>query len=142
MMKHLFYFLSAIVVACSFAACSDDDDMDWMYGDKQNLPGTEWECSILIRGDIPEDLDIEVPQVKETFRFDGSGVTYTTNRLVYDPATQTITGETSTTSQGTYEYNHPHLTISVNGTLIEAEISKKNHIYFWGENGFQEFTKK
>ena len=140
-MKKLFYLFSAIVVACSLAACSDDDN-DWFYGDKQNLPGTEWECSVLIRGNIPEDLEIDIPKVKETFRFDGNSVTYTTNRLVYDPATQTITGETTNTDQGTYEYKHPYLTINVSGMVIEAEISARNRIFFWGVNGFQEFSKK
>lgn len=142
-MKKLFYLFSAMVVACCFTACSNDDDYaDWFYGDQQNLAGTEWESSVLIYGNIPEDLKIDVPKVKETLRFDGSNVTYTANRLVYDPATQTITGETTITDQGTYEYKHPKLTINMNGKVIEADISARNRIYFWGENGFQEFSKK
>lgn len=142
-MKKLFYLFSAMVVSCCFTACSNDDDYaDWFYGDQQNLAGTEWESSVLIYGNIPEDLKIDVPKVKETLRFDGSNVTYTANRLVYDPATQTITGETTITDQGTYEYKHPKLTINMNGKVIEADISARNRIYFWGENGFQEFSKK
>lgn len=140
-MRKLFYLFSAIVLAISFTGCSNDDN-DWFYGDKQNLPGTEWECSVLIRGNIPEDLEIDIPKVKETFRFDGNNVSYTANRLVYDPANQTITGETTTTEQGTYEYKHPNLTININGMVIEAEISARNRIYFWGVNGYQEFIKK
>ena len=44
-MKHLFYLFSIIALAYSFVSCSNDEDTDWQYGDKQELANTEWEST-------------------------------------------------------------------------------------------------
>ena len=137
-MKQLIYLFSFITIALCFNSCSNEDEKDWMYGDKQVLADTEWFYTIQMDGLSP---NISLPT--ETLRFGTQELTMIFMTWKYDDKTQQVQDVTSV-KQGSYEYRHPKLKIFFeDGAEIEAWISTNNNICFYNEKGgFREFSKQ
>lgn len=137
-MKHLFYLFSIIALAYSFVSCSNDEDTDWQYGDKQELANTEWESTKEYYYDGGR-ADTKTTRNAETLSFDSDSFTLTDERLDYETEKTYIAKET-----GKYEYNHPKLKFIFNdGSVLEAYISAQNTIYYNDEKmGYNEFERQ
>lgn len=135
-MKQLFFFFSMIALSLSFASCSDDEGLS-MYGEKQELAGTEWECINLIAGGM-----------------DGAPISDYANILHFGDKEFSITitfwnkneeGEEVKThesiTQGTYEYKHPKINLVFDdGTETKAWISIRNNVCFHEGNMVMEYS--
>ena len=138
-MKHLFYLFSIIALAYSFVSCSNDEDTDWQYGDKQELANTECESTKVYYGGTQGRSVTNIPELAETLRFDSNSFTLTDTRMNYETE-KTYTVEAT----GKYEYNHPKLKFIFNdGSVLEAYISSQNTIYYNDEKmGYNEFERQ
>ena len=141
-MKHLLYLFSVIAIACSFASCSNDENTDWMYGDKQELANTEWKSILTYYydGTAPSGrADTKITQRAETLSFDANRFTLTDTRWDY-----TTEKEYTVQATGDNEYKHPKLNLIFDdGTVLEAAISARNTIYYSDEKmGHNEFERQ
>ena len=128
-MKHLLKLLSVIAITCSLVSCSNDEDTDWMHGDKQELENTEWKSTKEWYGGTQGRSATNIPDLAETLSFDSDSFTFKDKRMDYETE-KTITVEAT----GKYEYNHPKLKfIFDDGSILEAYISAQNTIYYSDE---------
>lgn len=140
----MYLWLCFIAIACCFTSCSYDEGQDWMYGEKQELVGTEWKNVPKAYTNSPlPGSDIVIPIPTETLHFDSNGFTLTKTSWRYNSDSQKVE-DITTTTVGDYSYNHPNLKLTFeDNSETEAYISAKNTIYFHTPKGtFNEFTRE
>ena len=130
-MKQMFLFFSIISLTLGFVSCSDDEGLS-MYGEKQELMGTEWKCINLIGGNLSKYANI--------FRFGDKEFTITITYWDQNEEGEVIKIYESIT-QGTYEYKHPKINLVFeDGTETEAWISIRNNICFYKDELFKQYA--
>lgn len=137
-MKQLFYIFSFISVVCSFASCSNEDNII-KYGDKQRLQNTEWIYTYPMDG-----LGYNLPLPTETLCFGLNELTNTHIDWKYNDKNQQAK-EISKTKVGSYEYKHPNIKIVFeDDSEAEAYISPRNTIIYKnkGESYYMEFERQ
>ena len=138
--KKLIFYALAI---SALMACTEDGTQKWLYGDKQELSGSEWLHVMDNPPTSSKGVLTPTPVSDErTLRFGEKDFTLITKERIYDEERH-AEKDTIITRHGIYIYEHPKIYMTMDeGFTVDAWISPLNRICFYDEAVLLEFKRK